>query len=250
TDAIEEVLTEGAFADHLLQVLVSRTDYPYIHRDFSAAAYTFNNSLLQKTQQLRLEVERHIADLVEKQGAFVGCLDFADGGFVGSGKSTFFVTEEFAFNEIFWHGGAIDGHKTLVATRTYLVNCARHDFFTGAAFTQEGTGDGCGCNFFQLAADLQHLGIAGDQSFERFLLSDVQSAVVVCQRIGMKGGLHGQVARAAVDRLLIIIIRSHRTCADRALMAGFARHHDDLAGRRDTQNILDTFKTFIDTVFI
>src|SRR3546814_5421369 len=73
-EAIEQILAEGALTDELAQVAVRRGDDPHVRLDRRAAADGGVLALLQHTQQPRLGLERHVADLVEKQRAALGLL--------------------------------------------------------------------------------------------------------------------------------------------------------------------------------
>ena len=64
--------------DQRLQVLVGRADDAHVDRDLLAAADALDHAVLQEAQQLRLQRQRHVADLVEEQRAAVGDLDLAD----------------------------------------------------------------------------------------------------------------------------------------------------------------------------
>ena len=77
-EAIEQILAEHALADQLRQVAVRRRDDADIGADRRAAADRGVFALLQHAQQPGLRLERHVADLVEKQRAALGLLEAAD----------------------------------------------------------------------------------------------------------------------------------------------------------------------------
>src|SRR5690606_13305249 len=76
-DPIVEVLAEAALRHLVGQVLVRRADDADVDRDLRSAADPLDDTLLEEAEQLRLQRERHVADLVEEQRAAVGDLDLA-----------------------------------------------------------------------------------------------------------------------------------------------------------------------------
>ena len=68
-EPVVEILAEPPVAnDRLRRVIRSRHD-PDVDGDFLAAADAHHAAGFEHAQQLRLQVERHLGDLVEKQGA-------------------------------------------------------------------------------------------------------------------------------------------------------------------------------------
>ena len=54
TDAVVQVFTKKVLLDEVLRVLVGRADDPHVHGNFFAATDTFDNALLEESQQLGL----------------------------------------------------------------------------------------------------------------------------------------------------------------------------------------------------
>src|SRR5258705_13982602 len=98
-DAIEEVLTKASFFDALPQVDISCCDYPHVEAHCIDAADAVDFALLEDAQQLRLELERQIADLVEKDGAAVGLLEAADAHLASVGEGALHVAEQFVLKQ-------------------------------------------------------------------------------------------------------------------------------------------------------
>ena len=61
--------------------------------------------LLQHAQQLDLELERHVADLVEEDGAAVGQLELAEPPVLGVGEGALLVAEQLGLEEGRGKGG-------------------------------------------------------------------------------------------------------------------------------------------------
>jgi hypothetical protein len=68
-DAVVEVLAEPALLDLGLEIAVGRAHHPGRERQLVVAADRPDRALLQHAQQLDLHLERHLADLVEEDGA-------------------------------------------------------------------------------------------------------------------------------------------------------------------------------------
>jgi hypothetical protein len=82
-----------AIGDHLRQVAVRRRHQPHIHADRSRAAQAFELLLLQGAEQLRLQLERNVNDLVEKQRSPVCQLEAPDAPRDRTGEGALLVAE-------------------------------------------------------------------------------------------------------------------------------------------------------------
>src|SRR3546814_6652049 len=75
-------------------VAVRRGDDAYVGADRRAPADGGVLALLQHAQQAGLRLQRHVADLVEKQGAAGGLLEAAGGAHRGAGEGALLVAEQ------------------------------------------------------------------------------------------------------------------------------------------------------------
>jgi hypothetical protein len=66
---IKQVCPESPFEDKRRQVLVRGRYDPNIYFYNAIAAYSLKSVLLEKGQEFRLEIQRHVSDLVEKQSS-------------------------------------------------------------------------------------------------------------------------------------------------------------------------------------
>ena len=112
-------------------------DDAYVHRYGFAAPQPFDAAVLEQPQNLGLEAERHIADFVQKDGAAVGLLDFADPPVGGAGEGAFLIAEKFTLQKGIGNGDAVDYQKRFVVPQTVLVDCAGGQFLAGAGFTPD-----------------------------------------------------------------------------------------------------------------
>src|SRR6185436_21086823 len=76
-EAMEQVLAERARLDPLLEILVRRRDDANVALHRVVAADAIELAVGEDAQQPRLQVERHVADLVEEERAAVGLLEAA-----------------------------------------------------------------------------------------------------------------------------------------------------------------------------
>ena len=77
-DPVVEVLAEAAFPDRPLEVDVGGDDEAELGPDRLGAADALDLALLDRAQQLGLQVEPQVADLVEEQRAAGGHLELAE----------------------------------------------------------------------------------------------------------------------------------------------------------------------------
>ncbi len=82
-------------------------------------------------------MKRHAFNFVQKNGPAMGVFKFTDPALGGSGESSGFMTEEFAFNDRFRHGSTIDSHKRFLRTFAHLVQTASHQILSGTGLTQK-----------------------------------------------------------------------------------------------------------------
>ncbi len=68
-EPVEEVLAEASRRDHAREIAVRGGDDPGVDRLFAGAADRADHLLLEHAEQARLHLLRHLADLVEEDGA-------------------------------------------------------------------------------------------------------------------------------------------------------------------------------------
>ena len=103
-----KVLAEFLTIDALFQVAIGSGDDADIHLDGAVAADAFKFTFLQNAQKLGLQGGRNFADLVQEDGATMGEFKAAFAFVHRAGKSTLFMAEEFALDQVSRDGGAVD----------------------------------------------------------------------------------------------------------------------------------------------
>ena len=150
---VVEVLPEAPAPHRFGQIGIGGRDEPHLH-PLQAAPDGLDFPGLQHPQQFGLQGRAQGADFVQEQGALVGLLEFSDPLAVGPGEGPFFMAEQFAFQQIFRNGRAVDGHEGLVAELSLEMNGPGDQFLAGAAFSLDQNGD---VAVHHLAHQLQHL---------------------------------------------------------------------------------------------
>jgi hypothetical protein len=87
-----------------------------------SAADAFEASVLQDSQQFGLKWQRHVADLVEEDGATGSLLELADVCLEGISEGSLFVTEQLALEKVLWDGRAVDDDERTVLPMAVIVN--------------------------------------------------------------------------------------------------------------------------------
>src|SRR5262249_9093276 len=124
-DAIEEIASKAPGAHLGEQIAVARGDQPELNLAWAVAAERIDLAALQDSQEVGLDVERHLSDLVEKQGPRVGSLDLADHpGAPSPRESALYVAEKLAGHGVSRQAPAVDGDEGPVPPTPILVDRA------------------------------------------------------------------------------------------------------------------------------
>ena len=112
-----EVLAEPAFLHRLVEVDVGGGDQAEVGLDRAGAADALDLALLNRAQQLGLQVEPQVADLVEEERAAGGELELADLLADRAGERALLVAEEHAFDQVLRNRRQVHGDKRTVRRR-------------------------------------------------------------------------------------------------------------------------------------
>src|SRR5262245_35954438 len=69
-----QIDSESPFGRQALEILIGRRQYPHIDLSTLRTPQPFERALLNGTQELRLQFDRHFANFVEKERTAMGCL--------------------------------------------------------------------------------------------------------------------------------------------------------------------------------
>ncbi len=136
-ETIVEIEAEAPLAQRFGEIDMGGGDETEVDMVRPVAADRLYLLVLQHAQQLGLQIERHVADLVEEEGAFVRLLELAFLAAEGAGEAAFLVTEELRFQQLLGNGGAVDADERFSAALAFAVNHAGEHFLAGAGLTEE-----------------------------------------------------------------------------------------------------------------
>ena len=98
-EPVIKVLPERPFPDSLLQIAVGGGHDADVDKDGVTAAEGLKLAVLEHLKQLGLEAEIHVPDLVEKNGAAAGHLEFSGAILKSAGERAALVAEQLALDQ-------------------------------------------------------------------------------------------------------------------------------------------------------
>jgi hypothetical protein len=168
-DPVEEVLAELAGGPPCGQVLVRRGDDPDVDLDRLGAADRRERALLQHPQQLDLQRRRHVADLVEEEGAAVGDLEQPGLILDRAGERAADVAEQRALEQVVVERRAVLDHERLLGARPVVVDRAGDQLLAGAALAVDEHGRLAADDLLQQPGRVAHRRARADDLGERVL---------------------------------------------------------------------------------
>ena len=129
---MEQVFAEQALAHPLLEVLVGGGDHAHVRAQRLVAADAVELSVGQHAQQARLQVGRHVADLVQEQRAALGLLEAAASQLLRAGERAALVAEQLGLEQIARNRRGVQRDEGLAGARAVVVQRARDQLLAGA----------------------------------------------------------------------------------------------------------------------
>src|SRR5258706_3926015 len=126
-EPVEEVLAEEALLQARLEFLVRGRNHAHVRRERRVAADAIELAVGQHTQQARLQVRRHVADLVEEERAALGLLEAAPAHRLRTGEGAALVAEELALQQVLRDRGRVDRDERFRRAWAVADGCARLD---------------------------------------------------------------------------------------------------------------------------
>ncbi len=112
-ESIVQILPEIALFDLLLQVGVGGGYDAHIKLDRFIGADPLHLLFLQHPQKFGLKVRRHGTDLIQEDSPMIGALELAGLVSDGPGEGAAHMAEQFAFQQGFRDGAAVDRNERL-----------------------------------------------------------------------------------------------------------------------------------------
>lgn len=138
---VEQVFAELAGLHQGFQVLVRRGDDAHVDPHRRVAADPVELAIGQHAQQAGLGVGRHVADLVEEQGAAVGLLEAAAALVGRTGEGTFLVTEQLGFHQVLGNRRHVQRDERRCRAWAVAVQRMGHQLLAGTRFAIDQHGD-------------------------------------------------------------------------------------------------------------
>ena len=154
--AVVEVFAEAARADLFFEVPVRRGDDADVDLLGLRVADAEDDALLQRAEELHLQVQRELADLVEEERALVGLLELAGLVDDGARERAAHVTEQLALDEVLGDGAAVDRHERPVLALAPAVELLRDELLAGARLARDEDADVGAGDLLELAEHLEH----------------------------------------------------------------------------------------------
>src|ERR1022692_2296198 len=111
-----------------------------------------------------LQIERQIADLIEKQGAPVGSANETDAIAIRAGECSLHAAEEFRSNQRRRNGSAIQGDERSFDPRAVAIDSPRDQFLSGSGFSLDQNRKIGGGDLVYGLQDARHSGVSGQNS--------------------------------------------------------------------------------------
>ena len=197
-------------------------DHAHVGLDRLVAADAVELAVGQHAQQARLQFRRHVADLVQEQGAGIGLLEAAAAHRLRAGERPALVAEQLGLEQVLRDRRSVDRDERLGRARAVPVQCTRDQFLAAARLA----GDQHGRMRLRQAADrAEHL------LHRRRLAEDLGGGGRLFRALGLAHALvdrtPDQLDRVVdVERLGQVFERAALECGDRALEVGVGGHHD------------------------
>src|SRR4051812_22426717 len=121
-EPIVEIFAKAAGRHLLLQVTICRADDTHIGESRAVFPHSLVTFLLQDAEKLALQIQRDLADLIEKDRPSLRHLETAGAVFDGPGKSAARVTEKLAFVQILGNRGAVDADQRFAFAPAAMVD--------------------------------------------------------------------------------------------------------------------------------
>ncbi len=204
-----DIRAEKAPADQLDQIAVSGGDHPEIGGNLPVGTQRLIASLLQNPQQLGLQFHRHIADLVEQQGAAPGLVELTAPIPLGPGEGPPDMAEEFTLQQVGRHPGTVDRHEVMGQFLPAVMDGAGQHLLAHSALPVNGHGGhGAGRHLAGLLQHPLHAGRSGDDILKTVKLTQaiLEPGVLLAQPPIGEGFFDHRLKFGAGHRLEDIVV--------------------------------------------
>src|SRR5262245_14754665 len=127
-----EVLPEYIVSHQALEILVRGGDEPNIERDAALAPQAADLFAVDGTEDFRLGVWVHIADLVEEDRPAFRLLQHASAGGVCASEGPALIAKQLTFEQAVRYSRTVNADERLLLPLTALMNQCRYEVFARA----------------------------------------------------------------------------------------------------------------------
>lgn len=155
-NSVEKVGPKASAADILFERTKSRVDRSNVGFNFLRSADSCEASVLNEPEQLGLHCQGELANFIEKEGAPGRRLDLPTCKLSRSRECAPLVPEQFALEQCFGNGGAVDRGERLCATPRKLVDTPRNHLLAAPALADQTDGHVLPCDLPQQSIEPFH----------------------------------------------------------------------------------------------
>lgn len=248
-EAEVEVLAELAVFDHGGEVFVSCGDDADIDFDGGVAADAFDGAFAEGAEELDLSALVDFAEFVEEERAAVGGFEAADAAFGGTGEGAAFVAEEFAFEQLWGEGGAVDDDEFGFGSAAEVVEGVGDEFLAGTAFAFDEDGGACGSDLLDAFEDPLHGGGIAEELVEAEAVVDLalEGSVFLFEVSAAEGAADEEVEFLDIDWFGDEVPCPAAHGFDGGVDAAVGGHHDDDWGVREGEGGVDELHAVVGT---
>ena len=175
---------------------------------------------------------RHVSDFVEKERTAVRKFELSWFAAYSSGEGAFFVAEEFAFEQIFRDGGAVDFDEGAGGAVRVLMDGVGDEILADAAFAAEENGGIRGSDALDERENGLHFFAAGDDIVVVIALAEgfAESAVLFTEAVGVEFLANDEDEFGKGERLQDVVARADFHGFDGGFDRAVSGHDDDGRG--------------------
>ena len=208
---------------------MGRRDHAHVHGERLHAADPLEAALLEHAQHLGLRVGRHVADLVQEDGAAVRGLEAADAARVRARERALLVAEQLALDQLAADRRAVHRHEGAALPRARLVQRLRHQLLAGARLAADQHGE---VGLRDLPDRLEHRAHARPAAHqvphaELALDARAQQAVLARELRALERAPDDQADLVVVEGLRDVVLGAELHRLDRDLLAAVRGDHHD-----------------------
>ena len=130
-EPIKQIFSKTAGVHLSFELPIRRRDHADVDAPGVVFAHPPDLALRERAEELRLHLERQLADLVEEHRPPVRRLEGADARLMRAGEGALRVTEELALHQVRGNRAAVDDHERLVAAAAVLDDLGGDELFSG-----------------------------------------------------------------------------------------------------------------------